>query len=591
MEKHMSVKMSNANKYGSMAVIVTEIQNRKVDGKYIEFAVGVNANDPTEEVAVRLMTQERLRVHLAQFKAMAHEKAVGDGVIYTKPGSVKGANVPIEKDEYDKIINHPSINIEVKKYNANRANADTIKAKENRASLPTMMYFDFANKVDSIANMNFIEARWVASATSGATSSSPEDDFNTVNRKANASIFLKYDGKQIVKGELRSADRICPIIIPRNELPNANEVAALNRDLILTGMSNRITADNGMSAERSALSYINIYNKNTDKHETLTMMQETKNDSRNRNGDEAVNYKFQSPLSAKETVVAYFAHQDKASLAVFEAMNIPESERASKLTSHNIQKAIEADKIRAFLSASMSLPFQPLVNQNVVNSVPANLQKTTAIGMNTAGGLYKSLTNGDSTVRLVNCTTYALGRHYLQRLQDDVLAAKPISGMFELNQKQTPEGETFMAFTNYTKGKDTNQIIFAPANFDVKRRDLDNNESSEFYVSYVHPEKASRYEVEKMRSFAHTLQDRDAAKEDSFTFVKRDYGNAQTRNAFDILENEAKRIRDLASENEHSAAYEKLYRIVQTPIETAQRTKKEPENEISNSFVYQAAMP
>lgn len=591
MEKHMSVKMSNANKYGSMAVIVTEIQNRKVDGKYIEFAVGVNANDPTEEVAVRLMTQERLRVHLAQFKAMAHEKAVGDEVIHTKPGSIKGTNVPIEKHEYEEILNHSSINIEVKKFNSNRANADTIKAKENRASLPTMMYFDFANKVNSIADMNFYESRWVASATSGATSNSPEDDFNTVNRKSNASIYLKYDDKNIVKGELRSADRICSIIIPRNELPNANEVATLNRDIILTGMSNRISADNGMSAERSALSYINIYNKNTNKHETLTMMQETKNNSRTRNGDESVNYKFQSPLSAKETVVAYFAHQDKASLAVFEAMNLPENERGSKLTSHSIQKAIEADKVRAFLSASMNLPFQPLVNQNVVNAVPSNFQKSTAIGMNTVNSLYRSLNNGDATVRLVNCTTYALGRHYLQRLQDDVLAGKPISGMFDLNKKQTPEGDAFMAFTNYTKGKDTNQIIFAPANFDVKRRDLDNNESSEFYVSYVHPEKASRYEVEKMRTFAHTLQDRDAAKEDSFSFVKRDYANAHTRNAFDILDNEAKRIRELANDSAHVAAYEKLYRIVQTPLETAKRPEKEPENEITNSFQYQAAMP
>ena len=321
------------------------------------------------------------------------------------------------------------------------------------------------------------------------------------------------------------------------------------------------------------------------------MMQETKNNSRTRNGDEAVNYKFQSPLSAKETIVAYFTHQDKASLAVFEAMNSPENERGSKLTSHSIQKAIEADKVRAFLSASMNLPFQPLVNQNVVNAVPSSFQKSTAIGMNTVNGLYRSLNNGDATVRLVNCTTYALGRHYLQRLQDDVLAGKPISGMLELNQKQTPEGDAFMAFTNYTKGKDNNQIIFAPANFDVKRRDLDNNESSEFYVSYVHPEKASRYEVEKMRTFAHTLQDRDAAKEDSFSFVKRDYANAQTRNVFDILDMEAKRIRELANDNAHVAAYEKLYRIVQTPLETAKRPEKEPENEINNSFQYQAAMP
>lgn len=591
MEKHMSIKMSNANKYGSMAVIVTEIQHKKVDGKYIEFAVGVNANDPKEEVAVRLMTQERLRVHLAQFKALAHEKTVGDSVIYTKPGSVKGTNVPIDKSEYDNILNHSSINIEVKKYNANRADADTIKAKENRATLPTMMYFDFANKVDSIAGMNFHEARWVASATSGASSTSPADDFNTVNRKSQASIYLKYDGNNIVKGELRSADRICSITIPRNELPNASEMASLNRDIILTGMSNRISAENGMSAERSALSYINIYNQKNGKQETLTMMQETKNDSRNRNGDEAVNFKFQSPLSAKETIVAYFAHQDKSSLAVFEAMKLPENERASKLTSHNIQKAIEADKVRAFLSASMSLPFQPLVNQNVVNSVTPEIQRSTAIGMNAVTGLYNSLNNGDSTVRFVNCTTYALGRHYLQRLQDDVKAGKPIAGMFAYNEKKTPEGDSFMALTNYVKGKENNQIIFTAAHFDVKRRDLDNNESSEFYVSFVHPEKSSKFEVEKSRTYAHTLQDRDAAREDSFTFVKRDYADAQPRNVFAILDNEATRVRELANEKEHGAAYDNLYRIVQTPLELAKRPEKEPENEISKSFNYQPATP
>lgn len=575
-------KTTNANSYNSLAVVVKEIQTQKVGDNTLVFAVGVLANDQKQEVAVQMMNDERLRVHFAQMNGVAWESEKNGDLVYTTRGDNKGVRHEISKQDYDNLIQSDyKVDSKLRTHYKQFQKADNIAAKMKRTTMPCVMYFDFANQTNEISGMKFYEAKWIANASGDASQSLENDsDFNTLHRKGLSSIHIKYDQETLNPywAELRVVDRIANISIPKPDFPNAKETYEQNRDIIMTGLTNIVQANNGMSAERNAITYINVVNTKTQKKDTINIYQETSQMTRKEAGS-IIEHKYNVPKTASETLIAYFNQQDKSSIDLKIAM-----QEKQPIDMYMVDKAINSDKVRAFLSASMGLQFKPLVDDAVVKAAPSILQKEIAIAKNTVVKLHNDIQNGDALLKSVNCSVYPIGDRYRERLLQNLNADKPVAGMLEMKAHQIDPSDPNSLVKQYnshvTMNKE-NRVIFSEGYISIKRQDESNQLNSTFIASYIHPIASSKDEVVRNRLYLDALIDRHAPTQESFLFVTRDHSEKPARNAFDVIQNEIKVINEMEDRKAFKVANEKLMRLVGTQVPEQPKTKEERKEKIA----------
>lgn len=550
----------NRNRYHHKGVVVLDIQEKNVDGKQKIYAVGYDLDKPEELVGISLMDAEAYRKHIAQFRFGLVEKqnALGEISYYN---NIKKAE--ISKEEYYKQLYSPNIEADFTQLVSQKKNAEGLLTKKNRiASFPTVLMFDNANKLGSVGGMNVYEAKWINGIAGNSKANEANEDFVVTHRKVLGNINVKHnsDGKPYW-ADVKAIDRIIDLQTPNPKLSEAenSELSVKNRDILRFALSNSVETESGYKAERNPFTYMNVFSKDKQFKETISLYNEEYADKRVRPDDSIVEYSFQRSKDAPETLKAYIYKQDRLSLPLQKAII-----QNDEITPKMVDDAIKGDKARAVISALMGVKFQPLITTELTNKVEdVGLKEKIAIAANVVKSLHKELATGESELRMINGTSYAVGPKYLERFVKDVMPTsnnklKPINAVVN-----TEVVDNKVIIRSYNEDK---TLPFSPMYISPKKWDAANDQNPSLFTSLITVAGQSHSEVFKARINHTELNESHNPSADSLRLIRLEYadyasGKEKVPNIFELFEKEAERVKELVRLNRVLNETENLHRI------------------------------
>lgn len=540
-------KFKNANAYSHLAVVVVGFEAVKVNGVNQIYATGFNLERPEEKVAVALMSEMGFRKNLAQVHCRLTEKHDNGEVAYFDTGLKKEIT---KEDYYNRLNNDERICSKYSSLMDQRKAADTLLTKRARInSLPVVLMFDNANKLETMGGVNVYEARWV-SGISGNTPkhdmlyANEEDDkiensFAVAHREVLGNVHIKYDqdGKPYW-GDLNAVDRVCNLEAPRHT-QNMDEkitTAIYNRDILCRALSNELTSDE-YSVERKPFSYfLLIDSKDQSYKETVRLINEEYKSSRVNDGDHTQKHVFMRPKDAPATIEAYLNHQDAQTIGF--TTHLKDNQYIDADHSHLVESVFKADKCRAIISALMLQPFTPVITTELAERGQSkSIASDIAIKANTLTSIHRKLVQGELQPRLVNGTTYPIGKAYLDRFVGDLQPTqtsriKPIKGIVDTvpfpkdMAGDLKHKHRIMGFTQVdgNDGKKENLLIFSKLYICPTKYDKTSKQSS-LFVGLITTKAQSFDEAYKGRLLHTQLNETHSPAPSSYRLIAVEYAD------------------------------------------------------------------
>lgn len=554
----------NKNSYNQMGVVVFKIEEVEdpITKQTKLYATGFDFKNPGQLVSVALMEEEGYRKFFGQMtNVRLYEKQSADGkATYFK----NNVELP-SKEAYDKeLYSNSIINEKISHFKNQRKNAETLATKKDRASeLPVVMMFDGANHLGSVGGVKVYEAKWISGT----------DPVSHTHRKILGNIHIKHDQSGVPYwGEVNAVDRINKVQIPTPSMTpeKQNEVATYNRDLLVHALSNRRTTEEGYSSERKPYVSFKLEENSTGKVANVRIYPEEERDSRAKKNDSMVEFQFQRPKAAHETLEAYASKQDTFSSGLNEILT-----KGQKITDKDydvVNKAYKSDQVRVLISGMLGIPFQPLVTPDLVNSTDVyDLKVDISKKANQLKSLHKKLVLGEITPTIVSGTTYDVGIKYLSRLVNDLShrsssgEPKPLGNVVELipNSRKISERDRPHIISGANKDND---LIFS--NLYISLREHDNkNENTSLFASLLTTPHQSPAEALKGRVLFSQLTEAHSPTVDSFRFLEVEYkdyikGEKEVPSLSELINEKSERLSQLTEVSDLKQGYDDLYRIL-----------------------------
>ena len=578
----------NANRYGHKAVVVLKFEEVQIEGRTQIYATGFDLDKPGQQVSIALMQEDGYRKNIAQVNYGITEKVSGNEVKYFNTNT--GKEIP--KNEYNDLLkNNVNVEQDFNKLVRQRSNAEGLLAKRLRiASLPAVLMFDNANKLNEVGGIEVYEARWV-SGLSGNTNSVDADkeverDFTVSHRKVLANIRIKYDeNDRPVWGDCNAVDRVIDLKAPNptNTQELNAELKLRNRDILRYALSNVIKSGN-YEVERKPFTYFNLVDpKDKTNVQTVSILTEEKMDSRHKTDDPIVKFHFKRPEDAAVTLNAYLHFQDAKTKPLLDLLT--SGSTLTGLNKKDINDAYAADKARAVICSLLSLKFNPIItNELTERANDKDLAADLSIKANDLKSIHKKLCLGELEPRMINGTTYPLGPKYLQRFVQEVQITdagnlRPMRGLvnmqpFEEREGVRPKGEKILPYQD-------NKLIFSEMYICPKKWETTSDRPSVFTGLITSPAQSLK-EVMSRRVMHSDLQEFHSPSASSYRFLANEYkdyinGTLEIPSVGKAIAEERERVMELSKVQDATVEYDNFYRLMGIHKAPEQPKQAEPQ--------------